>query len=662
MSDLNFRIAATLDAGGFDRAATSIRGVGTASGEVTEAMTATAGAVEAVKTAISGFLALEVVQFLRDVVNETINAQQNEQRLKLAVDNTGQSYDRNQVKINNYLEATQSLTGVSKEELVPVLSTLVTKNGDVNKSLQQLNLTVGVSRGMNMDLASAALMVSGVVNGQPRALGLAARAMGLDTQSKKDNALVLAELTKRYGEFSDKQSELARGMEDLTNQWIALKVALGDSVGPALVFIGDLLERIITIAVQGIRGAIDILGGAADGLVEMFVAPFTRISSAANALYQSLHAGHLSLQQGAQDAGQKMYDALTFKGKPTAADLKANLLDPHQAAYLKLNEIEKKALAEGDLASAVSGEKRLQYQLQLLNQESEAQKTALRDQDNYSRLSAQNQAALMESVDQQTYVKRLALLKQYDAARAAEDKNLIDSQIGLTQKGSADWLNLELKALNQDAAARRQQVADTIMTEKQRMQAIQVIDNDTTAKRRDLFQQYYASEIQMADQAAQAIGTSLGASLAGQQDAWKSALTQIIQMIVNYAVKAITANYAVGASTQVAEGGWIGVASGAALMALGAVAVSAISSTNTSPTSSSVPNTAAASASAPATVSPGSSQSMPAQPGITLVVQGDMIPDVNYIDRLAAALSSAVNNRDVRLVATGLNTAAGGAT
>lgn len=654
MPGLNFQIAATLDAAGFKGAAEALRTVEDASGGVTTALEATAGAFETVESAIQGFLAIQVIQFLRDIVNQTIEHDKAEQQLKLAVDNTGQSYEANKSKISGYLAATQSLTGANKEELVPALEVLISRLGSVRQAQDQLNLVIGVSRGLNMDYAAAAALVSGVVNGQPRALNEAARAMGLDTAAKKDASVVLKDLTQRYGDFADKESALTKTTEDFSNQWTYMKELLGTYIAPIFVMIGDVALRVLNSIIPLTQTLALVIGYVGTAIAKGILYPLSFISPAFKDAYNSVSNVLTAMREEANKTGAEMQQALFGNNSGNAAaQLKRNLVDPHQAAYLQMNETELKALAAGDLAAATSAKAQLQYKIAQLQQEAEAQKQALKDQDNYSRLSAQNREALMTAVDNETNQKRLALQRQFDSQQAAEDKKYMDSQIALTRTGTEENLKLRLQELDAETAAQKRQIAESIMAEQDRAKAIATIDNNAKAQRIKIYTETYAQETSMAEQAATAIGTSTGNMLAGQQDAWKSALTAIIQMVFNTAAKNIMANYATGASSYVAEGGYWGIALGAGLMALGAAAAAAVSSASTSPTSSSLPGGTVSTAAPSATSSPltGPQAAGP----ISISIQGDVIGDNAFVDRMAQKLSAAVNNRDVRLVATQLS-------
>lgn len=653
MADLNFKIAATLDAAGFTGAAASIRGVATATGEAATAMEGAAEAAETMNLAIGGFMGLQIVQFLKDIINETVNAEKNQQQLKLAVDNTGQSFDKNKNQINAFLEATMALTGANKEDLIPALDILIARFGSVRQAQESLNLVIGISRGLNMDYAAAAALVAGVVNGQPRALNAAARAMGLDNAAKKDSTLVLKELTSRYGDFSDKQSALTKTVADFSNQWTELKLNIGESIGPVIVILGDIVMRVFNYMIDSsklVRNGFLAIGAT---IAQFILAPLALISPTAQKMYDTLEAGIKSFKAKAADAGKGMLEQFLPKGALVADGLENNFVAPHKAAYLKMNEAELKMIAEGNLAAAQGARDQLQYKLNLLDQEKDAQIKAAQEADNFSRLDPKNQQAILLAIDEETNQKRLTLQRAYDQQQGASEKALMDSKIALTRVGSQTNLDLRLQELEEEVKAQRQADADTIESAEERARAIQTINNNYAARKLQIIRDSQAQEVAFAEQAATAIGTSTGNMLAGQQNAWKSALAQIIQMIFNTAAKAIMANYAQGASSYVAAEGYVGIAIGAGLMALGAAAAAAINSSSSSPTSSTLPSVSVGAASIPSTVAPAATtQAASAQKPISVTIQGDMISDTAYIDRLAAALSSAVNNRDVRLVAT----------
>ena len=653
MADLNFRIAATLDKGGFTNAASAVRGVGQASEEAAEGVEGLGNAFNLVQTAVGGFMALQAVQFLRDLVNQTIDNEQRERELKISVDNTGASFDKNKPMIDNYLKAMQNLTGVHVQELIPAFQTLIDKTGNINTAMNNLGLVIGLSKAKTHDYGEAATIVSGVIDGQSMALRRAATLMGMDAEAKKDASAVLAELTRRYGDLDAAISPMEKRMNDMSNAWKDLKESIGQAFGPIFVALMQGATRELTITTQWIRMLFDAIGTSAISLVEVWAWVFSDLSETANNAYKKMKAMQEDYKASTADAAKKLVDALRAVTEANKADVGKRAGDA-KTHYLEMNEMEKKFLTESAAASAASGSEQLQKKLELLAQENQAVKQSLTDETNWGRISKQNQDALYHAADAQTRAKMQAAIAQSNAAELSQQKALMDSEIALTAAGTSKNLNLRLKELDMETAAERAAANAAVMTEADRARKMQTISNNDTAQRKKLYQEYYSSESQTADEAARAIGTSMGGMLSGQQDAWKSGLTQILQMIINWGAKAIGIGYAVGASQEVAKAGWVGVATGAALIVAGAAAAALISAISPSPSSSSsVSSSSVASASSPVAASSSSTAAAgPANGTMTVQIYGDMISDTAFIDRLTQKISSAVNNRDVRLVAT----------
>ncbi len=653
MADLNFRIAATLDSGGFNNAAASIRGVGQASGEVSKAMEGTAAAVETVKSAVQGFLALEVVQFLKDIVNEAADAEMNEARLKLAVDNTGLSWEANKPKIEAFLDGMQTLTGVSKEQLTPALTQLVQRLGSVREAQEYLNLTVGVARGMQLDYASAADLVSGVVNNNTFALRQAAVAMGEDKDARKDSAQVLAELTRRYSDFADKAPAISKGVQGITNQWEAMKIELGTGLGPMVVFIGEELVRTLNVVLQAVRYIVDGTLGLIVGIGEGWLRLFGLVSPGAAKMAEDWHKSLLAINVDAAKTGKALHETLYgVSASDTSKNITKNLVEPTTKAFLEMNDAEKKIMADGATASAQSQAQKLADVMMNLERENAAVKQSLAEQDNWRRLSIKDQQALLDAADATTRQKLIAAVDAANQQQLEAQKKLIDAQLAEEAAGSAKYIELKKKEIDLETAAAKAHAQLTIQNQQQLDQALQTIDAQDTAERKKLYTNYYQMLGQAANQSGQDVGKALGDSLAGQKVNWRTTLTQIMQMIINTAVKAIEAYYQIGAANSIAQMGWAGVAAAAGLEAMGAAASAAVGSLSASPDSGG----ASIASSGSSTSSSSSTTATPAQAGIQVNIQGDMISDTAYIDRLAGALDSAVNNRDVRLTSTNSTT------
>lgn len=659
MADLNFRIAATLDNAGFTQAAAALRGVGVGADAATVGLEGVETAAEGVSTALNAFAGLVVIQFLRDIVDETAKAETQQLQLKTRVESTGLSFAQAGPQINSFLEGVQNLTHVSKEELIPAFEQLITRTHSVRDAQELLTTTVGVARGANMGLVEAADLVAGVMNNQSRAILQATKMLGLHKGAATDSKTIMKDLTSTFGSMAESVSAATAIQGDLTAKFQETKIELGTGLMPVIGLLGDLVLRVFNFILGTARFTFDGVVAIVLKAISSIIYPLTFFSTTAKAAFKSIQDATDSFAGSAVDAGNVIRSAFQ-KTADAHADISKGMVDVTKKTYDELNEAQKTAIAEGLAASQAGDLAKYNSAMALLNKKAAAEKKALRDSAADQLLSEKDMAALLGSVDNEMLAKRLALKAQYDKAESDQTKNLLTSQVALTVDGSQAQLQAKLKLLDATTAAERQQANDSLLDAKQHAVAMQVIDNNSTAARAALYKTYYQKTVDLADSAATEIGTAMGNMLAGQSSTWRSSLANILKMIINYGVTAIEANYAIGASVSVATQGWVGVAEGAGLLAAGAAAAAVVGNMLTDPSSS--PSTISSSAaSSTISASPTAAAAAPtttsAAAGMTVIIQGDMLGDNAVADRLAARINDAVLNRDVRLVATQLNTA-----
>ena len=595
MADLRFTISSLLQGAGFTDASTGLRSVGVEAEGATGALEGLNAAAETVNSTINAFVGLAIIQFLKDVVNATAQAETQQLQLKTRVDATGTSFDANAVQINDYLDGIQQLTHVSKEELLPAFEDLITRTHSVREAQELLTTAIGIARGANMSYVEAADLVAGVENKNSRALLQSTKILGLHKGAATDNISIMKDLQATFGAMAETVSPATAVVGDMTNKWTDFKVELGEDVMPLISLVGDVLLRVANFALAGLKGAWDLLTDGVKTAERAVLSIASIVSSTAKDMRDNMVDSMNSTADSVNSDYAKMSNALFSYGS-AAQDVNKDLVSDTKKTYDAMNEAEKDAVAQGVAAAAAGNEAKYQASLALLDKQAKAQRKALQDDENFARLTAQDQAAVLESVQNQQLAKRAALKAQYDKTEADQSKNLMTSQVGLIQSGTEDQLQARLKLLSQTTAAEKQQVADSILTEQQRTTQLQTIDNNDKAARTKLYQDFYTSMSSTAISAGNEIGAALGSQLAGQQADWHQTLANVLKMIINSAETAIMANYMVGASQEVAQGGWVGVALGAALIAAGGAAVSAVAGLVADPSSS--PSTSGAPAAA----------------------------------------------------------------
>jgi hypothetical protein len=199
-----------------------------------------------------------------------------------------------------------------------------------------------------------------------------------------------------------------------------------------------------------------------------------------------------------------------------------------------------------------------------------------------------------------------------------------------------------------------------IKTAAQRNALLAAIDARAAAQRNEIIRKQYEEQFKAATTFGAAIGKVTGQMVAGERDAWKRITDIVIDSLVQQIQASIIAGQARAWITEVAGKGFLGLATGAALSGLvagvGEVAKAAIRGGSGGGGASlpsggvSVGSVGGGGAGDIAAAAPAAA----ARPSTTVHfhIQGDMVNDQGYIDRLINRVSEAVENRDVRLVAT----------
>lgn len=198
-----------------------------------------------------------------------------------------------------------------------------------------------------------------------------------------------------------------------------------------------------------------------------------------------------------------------------------------------------------------------------------------------------------------------------------------------------------------------------ILNAKDQARVLLAIDMDTAAKEKAIQQDKILAMTNRYLNYATAIGAAAGAMVNGQQDAWKQVLDVVIDSLTAELTAVLVTTQAEAIAREVAAGGWYGFIAGAAqaagIAALGAAAKAALrggggSSGSIASSAGSYAN-GGSNAGGGAATSSNSATNGPVT-NVRIVVQGDMINDPAFTDRLVRKITESVENRGTRLVAT----------
>lgn len=200
-----------------------------------------------------------------------------------------------------------------------------------------------------------------------------------------------------------------------------------------------------------------------------------------------------------------------------------------------------------------------------------------------------------------------------------------------------------------------------ILTATEQAKVLEAIDANTAAKSKAVAADAYKTKLDLAYTYGAAVGAAAGRLVAGEKEAWKDIVDIVIDALVQQITATIAARQAMAIAREVSEGGWYGLVTGAAQAAiiagLGAAAKAALRgggsvSTPSAPAQFSGGSGGGFSGSSPAAAAPAATSGNGPVTNVHIVVQGDMVNDPAMTDRLIRKISEAVENRNVRLVAT----------
>ena len=173
----------------------------------------------------------------------------------------------------------------------------------------------------------------------------------------------------------------------------------------------------------------------------------------------------------------------------------------------------------------------------------------------------------------------------------------------------------------------------------------------------------FKKRVALAAQFGALLGTATAKMLRGEKDAWKDMLSSVIDMMAQQAQAAIIINGLEGYSAELKKG-VVGFATGAVILAetvakaaavagIAELAKGAIAGGGGGGVSS--PAAAGGGGGFATTTATTPPEAAPERKQATVQVNitGDLYGEPAFVDRLAEKISSAVENRDVRLIATG---------
>lgn len=246
---LNIVLGSRADMGGFDKA------VG--------GMTKLERATDLAKTtmaAFGGVVASSAVGILSDAARAAAEDEANVAKLRVAVENSGASWEANAAAIEERIKVGQRLA-FSDSDTRDSIAQLATATGSVSKAMELQGLVMDIARARNIKLGAATDIVQKAALGQFGAL----KKLGIVLDENGTTTEALTELQRRHAGQSDAYAQTTSAavdrVKDSIGEW---KESLGAALGPAQGVVSMLPGLSSNFALlgggAGIAGAVSGLG------------------------------------------------------------------------------------------------------------------------------------------------------------------------------------------------------------------------------------------------------------------------------------------------------------------------------------------------------------------------------------------------------------------
>ncbi len=203
--------------------------------------------------ALSGIAGAELVGALSDAAREGATMEAATNRVRVAVDNTGKSYQSQSGAINEAMEAGKKLS-FGHTELSDSFALLVEQTDSAEEAIKRQRLAMELSRGAHIDLYTASKLLGKVTDDNVKVLGR----YGIQVRKGADEAELFATIQRKFGGQAEEYGKSTAGgidrMRYAIEEW---KGSIGSALGPAQGFIALL---------PGISSGMTLAGGAAGGL------------------------------------------------------------------------------------------------------------------------------------------------------------------------------------------------------------------------------------------------------------------------------------------------------------------------------------------------------------------------------------------------------------
>lgn len=223
----------------------------------------------------SALAAIGIARFLKNSVAAALKAEVSYANLKVAVDNTGLSYDLLEGDIRAAIRAESDLSAFSGGQLRSALTALTQTTGSVAKAQEYMGLATDLARAKHMDLEKAAQLVGRVSEGN---VGILKR-YGIVLDANATASEALASMQDKFGGAAEAYGNTTQGQMDKAQNAISrLQTTIGTTMLPTLgkfaTATADLLTRFDALPDSVKEGAIATAG---IGVAALVAAPYLQM-------------------------------------------------------------------------------------------------------------------------------------------------------------------------------------------------------------------------------------------------------------------------------------------------------------------------------------------------------------------------------------------------
>jgi hypothetical protein len=260
MANLNFKIAAQLDAAGFTEAAEHLRQISKAQDDANGSAGALKQGYSDLMNQMLGFASVVgVIEFFKSCVDVSGQTEEAMSLLGTKVNSTGADFNKLKPQVEAFTKAISESTRFSKVDAINALGDMVDRTRDLGAAEDLMTVSMNYAVATHKSLAEASNIVAGVQENQARATKSLGRELGLTVSQQNDSAEVLAVLKERYDGLAESEDTFESKQKKLTNAVTDFKEEVGTGLAPIVTVVIDTVTKAVRAFPEIIRYVTDSL-------------------------------------------------------------------------------------------------------------------------------------------------------------------------------------------------------------------------------------------------------------------------------------------------------------------------------------------------------------------------------------------------------------------